>query len=106
MGLSVVLYLGTMISQDHLTTCPYVCMHVCPSAQAVKIALEVKKYLVDHERMDVSQAGLEQILFHIMRGKGFGDEYVRRYQMVTNFNHQRRPLVIFICGSACTGAGG
>ena len=38
-----------------------------------------------------------------MRAKGFGDQYVRRYRMVTAFHMQRRPLIVFICGTACTG---
>ena len=38
-----------------------------------------------------------------MRAKGFGDQYVRRYRMVTAFHLQRRPLIVFICGTACTG---
>ncbi len=37
-----------------------------------------------------------------MRAKGFGDQYVRRYRMVTAFHMQRRPLIVFICGTACT----
>lgn len=38
-----------------------------------------------------------------MREKGFGDEYVNRYKMVSKFFQQRRPLVILICGSPCSG---
>lgn len=47
---------------------------------------------------------MEEVLFQIMQSRGFGDTYVRRYKMVTRFHLQRRPLVIFISGSACTGA--
>jgi hypothetical protein len=46
---------------------------------------------------------MEELLFDVMRSKGFGDQYVRRYRMVTAFHLQRRPLIVFICGSACTG---
>ena len=46
---------------------------------------------------------MEEVLFQIMQGRGFTDTYVRRYRMVTRFHLQRRPLVIFISGSACTG---
>ena len=49
------------------------------------------------------QPELEELLFDIMRSKGFGDQYVRRYRMVTAFHLQRRPLIVFICGTACTG---
>jgi 2-phosphoglycerate kinase len=49
------------------------------------------------------QDELEEALFAILRAKGYGDEYVRRYQMVTRFFQQKRPLIILIAGSACTG---
>ena len=49
------------------------------------------------------QAELETILFSVMRSKGFGDEFVHRYRMVNHFFQQKRPLIILICGSACTG---
>ena len=52
---------------------------------------------------DGAQAEMEELLFDIMRSKGFGDQYVRRYRMVTAFHLQRRPLIVFICGTACTG---
>lgn len=51
-----------------------------------------------------AQAELEAILFSVMRSKGFGDEFINRYRMVNQFFQQKRPLVILICGSACTGA--
>lgn len=101
--------------------------------QAVKIALEVKKYLVDNDFLDISQVILvqacgalsryvkrtpwflveaacwclqdhfEAILFNVMRARGFEDEYVKRYKMVTKFFQQRRPLIVLICGVPCTG---
>ncbi len=46
---------------------------------------------------------MEEVLFQIMQSRGFGEQHVRRYKMVTRFHLQRRPLVIFISGSACTG---
>eukprot|EP00884_Botryococcus_braunii_P006300 jgi/Botrbrau1/15671/Bobra.4_1s0053.2 len=49
------------------------------------------------------KAHFEDILFHIMRSRGFGDEYVQRYKMVSQFFQQRRPLIILICGLPCTG---
>jgi hypothetical protein len=49
------------------------------------------------------QAQMEEVLFQIMQSRGFSDMYVRRYRMVTRFHLQRRPLVIFISGTACTG---
>ena len=50
------------------------------------------------------QAQLEEALFTVMRGRGFGDVYEARYRMVSTLHLQRRPLIIFLCGSACTGA--
>jgi hypothetical protein len=38
-----------------------------------------------------------------MRARGFGDEYIDRYRMMNTFQQQKRPLIILICGSACSG---
>ncbi|EFN54896.1 hypothetical protein CHLNCDRAFT_8887, partial [Chlorella variabilis] len=77
-----------------------------PQHKAVRVALDVKKHLVDHNRLDITQEELEEVLFALLRQRGYGDEYVRRYQMVTRFFQQKRPLIILIAGSACTGAPG
>ncbi|GAB4819330.1 hypothetical protein N2152v2_006376 [Parachlorella kessleri] len=92
-----------------------------PHQKAIKIALAVKKHLVDNDRLDITQASrgllqlaqeamqqpptneLETILFSVMRSKGFGDAFIKRYKMVNHFFQQKRPLIILICGSACTG---
>ena len=50
------------------------------------------------------QEHFEAILFNVLRTRGFGDEYVDRYKMVTKFFQQRRPLIVLICGVPCTGA--
>ena len=50
------------------------------------------------------QEELEEVLFGLLRQRGYGDEYVRRYQMVTAFFQQKRPLIVLVAGSACTGA--
>lgn len=71
--------------------------------QAVKISLDVKKWLVDNDKLDISQEELEQVLFNKMRIKGYGDEYIQRFRMVNQFQQQKRPLIILLCGSACTG---
>ena len=49
------------------------------------------------------QATLENILFDVMEGKGFGAEYKKRYKMVNQFHQERRPLIIIVCGAPCTG---
>ncbi len=69
----------------------------------MKIALEVKKWLVDNDKLDLTQDELERVLFNSMRSRGFGDEYIQRYRMMNAFQQQKRPLIILICGSACTG---
>ena len=46
---------------------------------------------------------MEAILFSIMRSRGFGDEYIQRYQMVSRFFQQRRPLIVLICGIPFSG---
>ncbi|KAF3591874.1 hypothetical protein DY000_02026342 [Brassica cretica] len=38
-----------------------------------------------------------------MERRGYGKEYVNRYNMMTKFHHQRVPLVILVCGTACVG---
>ncbi|PSC71060.1 P-loop containing nucleoside triphosphate hydrolases superfamily isoform 1 isoform B [Micractinium conductrix] len=74
-----------------------------PQHKAVRIALDVKKQLVDTGRLDITQEELEEVLFGLLRQRGYGDEYVRRYQMVTAFFQQKRPLIVLVAGSACTG---
>ncbi|KAG9135251.1 hypothetical protein Leryth_024539 [Lithospermum erythrorhizon] len=74
-----------------------------PNHVAIKIALELKKLLVDNSLLDVSQSDLEANLFKLMERRGYGEEYINRYKMMTSFHHQRVPLVILVCGSACSG---
>lgn len=49
------------------------------------------------------QAKLEEVLFSIVRSKGFDEAYIDCYRMVTQFYQSRQPLVIIICGAAWTG---
>ncbi|KAK9837746.1 hypothetical protein WJX74_004123 [Apatococcus lobatus] len=74
-----------------------------PYIKAVKIALELKKYFVDREELDISQEFLEEALFRIMYSRGFQEDYICRYKMVTSFFQQKRPLIILLCGVSCTG---
>ncbi|KAK7312089.1 hypothetical protein VNO77_35667 [Canavalia gladiata] len=74
-----------------------------PNHVAVKIALELKKLLIDNSLLDVSQSDLEANLFKLMERRGYGEEYINRYKMMTRFHHQRVPLVILVCGTACVG---
>ncbi|GLI69616.1 hypothetical protein VaNZ11_014283 [Volvox africanus] len=74
-----------------------------PSTKAVKIALELKKHLVDHDKLSVSQDELEETLFSLMREKGYGQAYIDCYRTVSEFYQLRQPLVIILCGAPCTG---
>ncbi|WJX49632.1 hypothetical protein P8452_36040 [Trifolium repens] len=74
-----------------------------PNHVAIKIALELKKLLIDNSLLDVSQSDLEANLFKLMERRGYGEEYINRYKMMTKFHHQRVPLVILVCGTACVG---
>ncbi|XP_061999990.1 uncharacterized protein LOC133717318 [Rosa rugosa] len=74
-----------------------------PNYVAIKIALELKKLLIDNSLLDVSQSDLEANLFKLMERRGYGEEYISRYKMMTRFHHQRVPLVILVCGTACVG---
>ncbi|XP_024970678.1 uncharacterized protein LOC112509773 [Cynara cardunculus var. scolymus] len=74
-----------------------------PNHVALKIALELKKLLVDNSLLDVSQSDLETNLFKLMKWRGYGQEYINRYKMMTRFHHRRVPLVILVCGTACVG---
>ncbi|CAK8575371.1 unnamed protein product [Lathyrus sativus] len=74
-----------------------------PNHVAIKIALELKKLLIDNSLLDVSQSDLEANLFKLMGRRGYGEEYINRYKMMTKFHHQRVPLVILVCGTACVG---
>ncbi|KZV43422.1 hypothetical protein F511_25984 [Dorcoceras hygrometricum] len=74
-----------------------------PNHVAIKIALELKKLLIDNSLLDVSQSDLEANLFKLMQRRGYGQEYINRYKMMTRFHHQRVPLVILVCGTASVG---
>lgn len=49
------------------------------------------------------QAQLEEVLFSIIREKGFDEAHIDCYRMVTQFYQSRQPLCIIICGAAWTG---
>ncbi|OWM79447.1 hypothetical protein CDL15_Pgr022859 [Punica granatum] len=93
------------LSVDYHTFCFQIPNHV-----AIKIALELKKLLIDNSLLDVyalifhsSQSDLEANLFKLMERRGYGEEYINRYKMMTRFHHQRVPLIILVCGTACVG---
>lgn len=63
---------------------------------AVRMALDLKKRLVDQCCLDLSQSDLELELFQLMRGYGYGEENINFYKMLSRWHHQRIPLVILI----------
>ena len=72
-----------------------------PQRKAIQIMTQLKKSLVDNNELDVSQRALEAALFDLMRVHGYGEAYVRRFSMIRSFYHQRIPLVVIVCGTAC-----
>ncbi len=70
---------------------------------SLKISLELKKRLVDLNRLDVTQAELEQHLFMIMRNCSYGETPILRYKLMTRFHQKRVPLMILMFGTGCVG---
>lgn len=66
------------------------------SFHAVRMALDLKKRLVDQCCLDLSQTDLELELFQLMREYGYGAENINFYKMLSRWHHQRIPLVILI----------
>lgn len=58
---------------------------------------------VDQPYVCVLQAQLEDVLFSIVRSKGFDEAHIDCYRMVTQFYQSRQPLCIIICGASWTG---
>ncbi|KAL0480922.1 2-phosphoglycerate kinase [Acrasis kona] len=70
---------------------------------SVKVSLELKKKLVDLNRLDVTQAELEQHLFMILRSYKYGEVPIQRYKLMTRFHQKRVPLMILMFGTGCVG---
>ncbi|KAI8055910.1 hypothetical protein BDF22DRAFT_315221 [Syncephalis plumigaleata] len=70
---------------------------------ATRIALDLKKRLVDRGALDVSQLELEQALFQLMAEKGYGRHSIRLFWTLNRLHHQRIPLVILIGGAGSVG---
>lgn len=69
--------------------------------QAIKIALLLKKWLVDHDIFDLHQEDLEQHMFRCIQEQGFTDVEISRFKLVNRFKQSRNPLVVFLCGLPC-----
>ncbi|KAG2392670.1 hypothetical protein C9374_011395 [Naegleria lovaniensis] len=70
---------------------------------SIKIALELKKTLVDLNLLNIPQEELEKQLFDIMRKYGYGDQTITRYKLMSLFHHKRIPLLILVFGTGCVG---
>ncbi len=69
----------------------------------MRIALDLKKFLVDSGHLDINQSQLEHVLFAIMQQHGYDAVYTRRYKTLTRFHMTRRPLLVLVCGAPCSG---
>lgn len=74
-----------------------------PAVTAVRIALDVKKRLVDSNTLTVTQEGFQTLLFQCMQEAGFGEHHVALFGTMTRFYHTRVPLVILLAGTGCCG---
>jgi 2-phosphoglycerate kinase len=70
---------------------------------AIKITLNLKKYLVDENMLELEQVKLEEYLFKVMTSFGYGGHFVNRYRMISRFYHKRVPLLILVAGTGCVG---
>ncbi|KAA6397019.1 MAG: putative 2-phosphoglycerate kinase [Streblomastix strix] len=68
-----------------------------------KIALELKKLLVDRGLFDITQGQLDMLLFFLIQKYGYTLEHFTRYRMISTFFRERIPLIIIIAGTGCLG---
>ncbi|KAI8341973.1 hypothetical protein BC941DRAFT_415018 [Chlamydoabsidia padenii] len=72
-------------------------------SHALRMALDLKKQLVDKGQLDVSQQDLQRELFALIEQHGYGSIHIQWYKTMSNFHHQRIPLVILLAGTGLTG---
>ncbi|ORY66896.1 hypothetical protein LY90DRAFT_667826 [Neocallimastix californiae] len=70
---------------------------------AVRIALDLKKQLVDYDELELSQKKLEKNLFSIMKRYGYNEKNIELYRLLSAFYRERIPLIILISGPRCVG---
>jgi 2-phosphoglycerate kinase len=83
--------------------CRILTLNKIPPKDSIRIAMDLKKLLVEEEKFEVKQSEMENYLFQIMKAYNYGDSYIRRYQMVSNFYAQRAPLLILVAGPPVIG---
>ncbi len=74
-----------------------------PPKDSIRIAMDLKKLLVEEGKLEVRQAEMESYLFRIMRVYNYGDAFIRRYQMMNRFYSLRAPLLILVSGPPICG---
>jgi len=70
---------------------------------AVRIALDLKKRLVDCNELELTQKKLEKTLFNLMKEYGYNEEYTSLYKLISGFYRERIPMIILISGPRCVG---
>ncbi|KAI7870922.1 hypothetical protein BDF14DRAFT_1312605 [Spinellus fusiger] len=70
---------------------------------AFRIALDLKKRLIDKGQLIISQKNLQSELFDMVRQHGYSPEHIQWYETMASFHHQRIPLVILLAGTGLTG---
>lgn len=78
-------------------------MNKIPPKDSIRIAMDLKKMLVEEEKFELKQAEIEIYLFRIMSGYNYGEAYINRYQMMSRFYASRAPLLIIIAGPPVCG---
>ena len=75
-----------------------------PQHEAVKIALETKKALVERELLDISYADFERVLMECATKRGYGNAQTRAWhRCLALFHAVRVPLVVVVTGTAASG---
>ena len=74
-----------------------------PPKDSIRIAMDLKKLLVEEGKLELRQPEMENYLFRIMRVYNYGDAFIRRYQMMNRFYSLRAPLLILVSGPPICG---
>jgi len=70
-----------------------------PHLDAVKISKDLKKHLVEANKLEIPQEEVNDILFEFMRIYNYGEQYINRYKMISKFYQKRTPMIILISGT-------
>ncbi|CAD8186784.1 unnamed protein product [Paramecium octaurelia] len=69
---------------------------------AIQIAKDIKKQLIDRNSLEINSNELEAIIFQTMNKFGYQNN-IQKYQMVSNFYRHRTPMIIIIFGAPSIG---